>query len=134
MIGHFYLQHELSFPRSVGGGTVPDRAAAGKDDLFEALAVLPWRCRTEVKPCRCSICARAGLGPEEARREDPRRGRRRRRHGRVLGPGQISPYHRHPDATEIYFCFEGGGTMRTPHETIAIVPGSFVVHPPGELH
>jgi hypothetical protein len=29
-------------------------------------------------------------------------------------PGQISPYHCHPDATEIYFCF--------------------VVHPPGELH
>jgi hypothetical protein len=27
-------------------------------------------------------------------------------------PGQISPYHCHPDATEIYFCFEGGGTMR----------------------
>jgi len=24
--------------------------------------------------------------------------------------------------------------MRTPKETIAIVPGSFVVHPPGELH
>ena len=34
-------------------------------------------------------------------------------------PGQISPYHCHPDATEIYFCFEGGGTMRTPSETIA---------------
>ena len=49
-------------------------------------------------------------------------------------PGQISPYHCHPDATEIYFCFEGGGTMRTPKETIAVVPGSFVVHPPGELH
>ena len=49
-------------------------------------------------------------------------------------PGQISPYHCHPDATEIYCCFEGGGTMRTPQETIAIVPGSFVVHPPGELH
>src|SRR5438552_15630577 len=49
-------------------------------------------------------------------------------------PGQTSPYHCHPDATEIYFCFEGGGTMRTPQETIAIVPGSFVVHPPGELH
>jgi hypothetical protein len=28
--------------------------------------------------------------------------------------GQTSPYHCHPDATEIYFCFEGGGTMRTP--------------------
>ena len=24
--------------------------------------------------------------------------------------------------------------MRTPSETIAIGPGSFVVHPPGELH
>ena len=49
-------------------------------------------------------------------------------------PGQTSPYHCHPEATEIYFCFEGGGTMRTPHETIAIAPGTFVVHPRGELH
>src|SRR5437588_2878164 len=49
-------------------------------------------------------------------------------------PGQISPYHCHPDATEIYFCFSGGGTMRTPVETVAVTPGSFVVHPPGELH
>ncbi len=49
-------------------------------------------------------------------------------------PGQISPYHCHPHATEIYFCFEGGGKMRTPGETVDIVPGAFVVHPPGELH
>ena len=49
-------------------------------------------------------------------------------------PGQISPYHCHPQATEIYFCFEGGGTMRTPDQTIEVVPGSFVVHPAGELH
>ena len=49
-------------------------------------------------------------------------------------PGQISPYHCHPDATEIYFCFRGGGTMRTPQETVAVRPGSFVVHPAGELH
>jgi len=49
-------------------------------------------------------------------------------------PGQISPYHCHPHATEIYFCFSGGGTMRTPKETIAVTPGSFVVHPPGEVH
>lgn len=47
---------------------------------------------------------------------------------------QTSPYHCHPHATEIYFCFSGGGTMRTPKETIAVVPGSFVVHPPGEVH
>jgi hypothetical protein len=37
-------------------------------------------------------------------------------------------------ATEISFCFEGGGTMRTPGQTIAGVPGAFVVHPPGEVH
>lgn len=49
-------------------------------------------------------------------------------------PGQISPYHCHPDATEIYFCFQGGGQMRTPERTVDVVPGSFVVHPPGELH
>ncbi len=49
-------------------------------------------------------------------------------------PGQISPYHCHPNATEIYFCFEGGGEMRTPLEAIPVSPGSFVVHPRGELH
>jgi len=49
-------------------------------------------------------------------------------------PGQISPNHCHPNATEIYFCFEGGGVMRTPNQTIAMAPGSFMVHPPGELH
>ena len=49
-------------------------------------------------------------------------------------PGQTSPYHCHPNATEIYFCFEGGGRMRTPTETIEIGPGTFVVHPRGELH
>ena len=49
-------------------------------------------------------------------------------------PGQISPNHCHPHATEIYFCFQGGGKMRTPKETIDVVPGSFVVHPPGEVH
>ena len=49
-------------------------------------------------------------------------------------PGQISPNHCHPHATEIYFCYEGGGKMRTPTRTIDVAPGSFVVHPPGELH
>src|ERR1700751_681264 len=49
-------------------------------------------------------------------------------------PGQISPYHCHPDATEIYFCFEGGGRMRTPTEVIEIGAGSLVGHPPAELH
>jgi quercetin dioxygenase-like cupin family protein len=49
-------------------------------------------------------------------------------------PGQISPNHCHPFATEIYFCFSGGGIMRTPTETIDVTPGSFVVHPRGEVH
>ena len=49
-------------------------------------------------------------------------------------PGQVSPNHCHPDATEIYFCFEGGGVMRTPDRTVEVRPGDFVVHPPGELH
>ncbi len=49
-------------------------------------------------------------------------------------PGQCSPHHLHPNCTEIYLCFEGGGTMRTPDQTVAVVPGSFVVHPRGELH
>jgi quercetin dioxygenase-like cupin family protein len=49
-------------------------------------------------------------------------------------PGQVSPNHLHPNATEIYFCFQGGGTMRTPTGTVAVKPGAFVVHPRGELH
>src|SRR4029077_1331055 len=49
-------------------------------------------------------------------------------------PGQVSPNHCHPDCTEIYFCFSGGGKMRTPKEIIDVVPGALVVHPPGELH
>ena len=49
-------------------------------------------------------------------------------------PGQVSPYHAHPNATEIYFCFQGGGNMKTPEETVPITMGSFVVHPPGEWH
>jgi len=49
-------------------------------------------------------------------------------------PGQISPYHCHPEATEIYFCFQGGGKMRTPDRLVDVAPGSFVVHPAGELH
>jgi quercetin dioxygenase-like cupin family protein len=49
-------------------------------------------------------------------------------------PEQVSPYHCHPFATEIYFCFEGGGRMRTPETAVDVRPGSFVVHPPGELH
>ncbi len=49
-------------------------------------------------------------------------------------PGQISPYHCHPEATEIYFCFEGGGVMRTPAGTTEVRPGGFVVHPRGEMH
>ena len=49
-------------------------------------------------------------------------------------PEQVSPNHCHPEATEIYFCFEGGGVMNTLDGTVEIVPGSFVLHPPGELH
>ena len=49
-------------------------------------------------------------------------------------PGQVSPNHLHPNATEIYFCFQGGGTMRTPTGTVEVKPGGFIVHPRGELH
>ena len=49
-------------------------------------------------------------------------------------PGQVSPNHLHPNATEIYFCVSGGGTMRTPAGDVAVKPGCFVVHPRGELH
>jgi len=40
-------------------------------------------------------------------------------------PGQCSPHHCHPEATEIYFCYTGGGTMRTPDSVTEVVPGSF---------
>ncbi len=49
-------------------------------------------------------------------------------------PGQVSPDHCHPQATEIYFCVQGGGVMKTPEATLDIAPGGFVVHPPGEMH
>ena len=49
-------------------------------------------------------------------------------------PGQVSPNHCHPDATEIYFCFEGGGTMRTDSGEVEVRKGGLVVHPRGELH
>lgn len=49
-------------------------------------------------------------------------------------PGHVSPHHAHPDATEIYFCFSGGGTMKVPGQTVAVKPGQFIVHPPGEPH
>jgi quercetin dioxygenase-like cupin family protein len=49
-------------------------------------------------------------------------------------PGQISPYHCHPYATEIYLCLEGGGVMRTPEERVPLTPGSLVLHPEGEIH
>tara|TARA_B100001093_G_C26268012_1_gene775663 strand:- start:170 stop:559 length:390 start_codon:yes stop_codon:yes gene_type:complete len=49
-------------------------------------------------------------------------------------PGQVSPNHCHPNATEIYFCFEGGGIMRTLDQQIEVKKGGLVVHPRGELH
>jgi quercetin dioxygenase-like cupin family protein len=49
-------------------------------------------------------------------------------------PGQISPYHCHPYAIEIYFCFTGRGTMYTPETSVEVRPGMFCVHPAGELH
>jgi hypothetical protein len=56
---------------------------------------------------------------------------------RILGrfeEGDVALACWEPHATEIYFCFQGGGTMKTPGGTVPISPGSFVVHPPGELH
>jgi len=49
-------------------------------------------------------------------------------------PGQVSPHHCHPHATEIYFCYEGGGKMRIPGQVVDVIPGAFCVHPPGEVH
>ena len=49
-------------------------------------------------------------------------------------PGQASPNHYHPEATEIYFCHRGGGQMQTKDGLVDVIPGAFVVHPPGELH
>jgi quercetin dioxygenase-like cupin family protein len=49
-------------------------------------------------------------------------------------PWQISPSHAHPYAVEAYYCLEGGGTMRSPSESVALECGALVIHPPGELH
>ncbi len=49
-------------------------------------------------------------------------------------PGQTSPNHCHPQATEIYFCVEGGGHMNVDGEQVIIEPGMFILHPPGEIH
>src|SRR5271154_1736438 len=51
-------------------------------------------------------------------------------------PGQTSPYHCHPHATEIYFCFEGGGTMKTPSESDRPTEpnAGFVRYEPGAHH
>jgi|TARA_B100002003_G_scaffold219576_1_gene221348 quercetin dioxygenase-like cupin family protein len=49
-------------------------------------------------------------------------------------PGQTSPNHCHPQATEIYYCLEGRGHMNVNGERIKIQPGKFILHPPGEIH
>jgi len=49
-------------------------------------------------------------------------------------PGQRSPNHCHPQATEIYYCLEGGGHMIVDGQRIEIEPGKFILHPPGEVH
>jgi mannose-6-phosphate isomerase-like protein (cupin superfamily) len=49
-------------------------------------------------------------------------------------PGQIGPYHCHPEAIEAYYCLSGGGRMRTPTGSLRMTPGRLVVHPLGELH
>ena len=48
--------------------------------------------------------------------------------------GQTSPNHCHPQATEIYFCLEGGGHMNVNGEQVKIQAGMFILHPPGEIH
>ena len=41
-------------------------------------------------------------------------------------PGQFSPNHCHPEATEIYFCFTGGGVMLAiAYATIAFAPHAY---------
>jgi quercetin dioxygenase-like cupin family protein len=49
-------------------------------------------------------------------------------------PGQISPNHCHPFCSELYLCIYGGGLMRTETRDVEVTPGSFVLHPPGEVH
>lgn len=49
-------------------------------------------------------------------------------------PNQTGPNHAHPGCTEIYFCVEGGGSMRVGDEKVVVSPGVIAVHPPGELH
>src|SRR5262245_58355481 len=90
--------------------------------------------RQEGRHARVQPRRGAAVRSEEARGENPRQDRGGDVTVACWEPGQVSPYHCHPDATEIYFCYSGGGTMRTPERTIEVAPGSFVVHPPGEVH
>jgi quercetin dioxygenase-like cupin family protein len=49
-------------------------------------------------------------------------------------PNQLSPYHCHPDAVEIYLCLSGGGTWRTPAGKATVQPGSLACYERAELH
>ena len=51
-----------------------------------------------------------------------------------FAPGQIGPMHKHEESTEINFCYQGGGTMKTDEGKEAVLPGTFVIHPHGEYH
>src|SRR5260370_38516216 len=105
---------------------------------FNTRGLIAARSRLGTNPRRSSdvrfqLEGRAGLRPQEAYGTRSRQGRGGGCHDRLLGTRQTSPYHCHPDATEIYFCFEGGGSMRTPTERPELAPGVCVVPPRGTL-
>ena len=49
-------------------------------------------------------------------------------------PGQISPNHCHPYCDRNLFLLLRRRQDATPSGTVDVVPGSFCVHPPGEVH
>ena len=71
---------------------------------------------------------------EAPRREDPRQGRRGRRHGRMLGAGPDQPLSLPSARDRDLFLLQGRRQDAHAERTIDVVPGSFVVHPKGELH
>src|SRR5262249_50707487 len=149
-------RYSSSPSEEVGSSEAPGQALPKCGHLLEgatARRIGPWRsdseCRVQCTPsgsaklwvgANCGAMYSFNLKSEEKfdAKKHVARVRGRVAEGDVTvacwEPGQTSPYHCHPHATEIYFCFEGGGTMRTPDETVTVTPGCFVVHPPGELH
>jgi quercetin dioxygenase-like cupin family protein len=50
-------------------------------------------------------------------------------------PGQVTPFHVHPDDDEVVFCVEGRGAVTfREHEAVPLTPGAIVNLPAGLAH